>query len=95
MTGLQYTVRYKLLWRVDLLTDVSTSSSLILYTHPDCAYSAAAKSDLQKLETEFIEIDISKQPEALEELLKLTGGERITPVMVYGDEVTVGYGGVG
>ena len=77
------------------MTEAGTHSSLILYTHPDCAYSTAAKSDLQKLETEFIEIDISKQPEALAELLKLTGGERITPVMVYGDEITVGYGGVG
>ena len=77
------------------MTEGSTNSSLILYTHPDCAYSAAAKADLQKLETEFIEIDISKQSEALSELLQLTGGERITPVMVYGDQVTVGYGGVG
>ncbi len=73
----------------------SVKTKIILYTHPDCNYSDAARADLQKLEVEFTEIDISKHPEAESELLRLSGGERITPVMVYGDEVTVGYGGVG
>ena len=77
------------------MNDESCRPSIILYTHPDCNYSDAARADLQKLEVEFTEIDISKHPSTLPELLRLSGGERITPVMVYGDEVTVGYGGVG
>lgn len=71
------------------------SERLIIYTHPDCAYSAAAKDDFQKLGIEFTEIDISKNPEAIPELERLTGGERITPVILEGELVTVGYHGVG
>ena len=36
-----------------------------------------------------------EHPEHVEELEKLTGGERITPVMVEGDLVIVGYHGIG
>ena len=43
----------------------------------------------------FDEIDVSLHPEAVPELERLTGGERITPVIVEGEEVIVGYHGVG
>ena len=66
-----------------------------IYTHPDCPYSAAAKADFAKLQIEFHEIDVSINHGAIEDLEKLTGGERITPVIVEGDNVTIGYYGVG
>ncbi|MFQ5860701.1 MAG: UXX-star (seleno)protein family 2 [Dehalococcoidia bacterium] len=70
-------------------------ATVVIYTHPDCTYSAAAKDELQKNSVPFREIDISKNPEAILELERLTGGERITPVLVEGDAVTVGYYGAG
>ncbi len=69
--------------------------SVVVYTHPDCDYSVTLKSDLDKKGVQYREIDISTVPGATEELMRLTNGERITPVMVEGGRVTVGYYGVG
>ena len=69
--------------------------ALTIYTHPDCAYSQAAKSDLQRDEVLFEEIDVTIVAGSIDKLEALTGGERITPVIVDGEKVTVGYGGVG
>ena len=71
------------------------TATIILYTHPDCSYSDAQRDDYLKQSVEFHEIDVSLHPEAVPELERLTGGERITPVIVQGDTVTVGYHGVG
>jgi glutaredoxin len=68
---------------------------LVLYTHPDCAYSAAVKFDYDNRGVAYTEIDISVHPEAIPDLEKLTGGERITPVTVEGDQVTIGLKGIG
>ena len=68
---------------------------LIIYTHPDCEYSAAAKLEFDELSISYREIDVTKVPGAVEELERLTGGERITPVIVEDGRVTVGYMGVG
>jgi len=68
-------------------------STIILYTHPDCAFSAAAKMDFRRSKVAYTEIDVAKQPEKIEELLELTNGERITPVKVEGGQVTIGFKG--
>ena len=60
----------------------ASPSAFILYTHPDCAFSAAAKMDYRKRKVDYVEIDVSKQPDKIPDLQKLTGGERLTPVMV-------------
>ena len=74
---------------------LENTATIIIYTHPDCSYSAAAKDDFQKSGVDFREIDVTLHPEAVAEVERLTGGERITPVVVDGDTVTVGYYGVG
>ena len=71
----------------------SSESTIILYTHPDCAFSAAAKMEYRRSKVAYTEIDVSKQPEKVEELLGLTNGERITPVIVDGGQVTIGFKG--
>ena len=71
------------------------TSTIIIYSHPDCTYSSAAKDDYRSRGVKFDEIDVSLHPEAVPELERLTGGERITPVIVEGEEVIVGYHGVG
>ena len=71
------------------------TKTIIMYTHPDCDASSEAKADYARDEIAFTEIDVTKVPGAVEELEKLTGGEHITPVIVDGDMVIIGYGGVG
>jgi glutaredoxin len=66
-----------------------------VYTHPDCDYSNALKAELAELGVEYEEIDLAKRPEEWDTLAGLTDGERITPVSVEGDLVTVGFKGIG
>ena len=71
------------------------ADKVVLYTHPDCTYSDALKEELDAGGTRYEEIDLALRPEAWARLEELTGGERITPVMVEGDTVSVGFHGVG
>ena len=71
------------------------SDTVLIYTHPDCGYSTQAREELAQNEVEFTEIDLSVTPEAWAEVERLTGGDRITPVVVEGDLVTVGFNGMG
>ena len=66
---------------------------VILYTHPDCAFSSAAKMDYRKRKVAYEEVDLSKQEDRIPELLALTKGERITPVIVESGVVTIGFKG--
>lgn len=68
-------------------------ASTIIYTHPDCAYSSAAKMDYRKRKVDYIEIDLSKQTDQIPALLELTAGERVTPVIVENGAVTIGFKG--
>ena len=69
--------------------------TLVVYTHPECGYSDALKDELDTDGVEYEEIDLSLRPDEWPRLEELTGGERITPVTVEGDLVTVGFHGVG
>ena len=71
------------------------SDTITLYTHPDCTYSDALKDELEDLAVDYEEINLALQPEMWEKVEQLTGGERITPVMVTPDNVEVGFHGVG
>ena len=68
-------------------------SDTLIYTHPDCAYSSAAKMDYRKRKIDYTEIDLSKKADQIPALLELTNGERITPVIVEDGVVTVGFKG--
>lgn len=72
---------------------MAQASDVILYTHPDCAFSAAAKMDYRKRKVAYLEVDLSKEEEKIPDLLALTNGERITPVIVDGGVVTIGFKG--
>ncbi|SVE31285.1 uncharacterized protein METZ01_LOCUS484139 [marine metagenome] len=37
---------------------------ILIYTHPDCTYSEAAKDELHRADVPFKEIDLSINPEA-------------------------------
>ena len=68
-------------------------SNTLIYTHPDCAYSSAAKMDYRKRKIDYTEIDLSKKADQIPALLKLTNGERVTPVIVEDGVVTIGFKG--
>lgn len=67
----------------------------ILYTYPGCGYTTDLKRELRREGVEYDEVDLSRIPERIPELLALTDGERITPVFVDGDEVQIGRNGIG
>lgn len=71
----------------------ASQSTILIYTHPDCAFSAAAKADFRKRKIAYTEIDVSKQQDKVPELLKLTKGDRVTPVIVENGKVTIGFKG--
>ena len=68
-------------------------STTFIYTHPDCAYSSAAKMDYRKRKIDYTEIDLSKKADQIPALLELTNGERVTPVIVEDGVVTIGFKG--
>ena len=72
---------------------MTTATEVILYTHPDCAFSAAAKMDYRKRKVAYEEVDLSRQEDRIPELLALTKGERITPVIVENGSVIIGFKG--
>ncbi len=72
------------------------SGKAIIYTHPTCGYCDLLKDDVKAKGIDFDEIDVSKQPEYWTEVERLSGGDRITPVMVTAEgEVEIGYKGIG
>ena len=71
------------------------TATITIYTQKDCSYSDAAMSEMNDEGTVYTKIDIDDVPGAKEELLKLSNGEPITPVMLRGDEVIIGYHGLG
>ena len=70
-----------------------STESLVIYTHPDCSFSSAAKMEYRRGRIAYTEIDLAKQPDQIPALLELTNGERITPVIVQDGVVTIGYKG--
>ena len=74
---------------------METQSAITVYTRPDCTYSDALIEELDGKGINYIAVDLLREPEKIPELTKLTGGERITPVMVDGSVVTVGFRGAG
>lgn len=74
---------------------MTETDRVVFYSHPDCTYSGALKEELDGAGVAYEEIDLALKPEAWVALEELTGGERITPVLVEGETVTVGYHGVG
>ena len=71
----------------------SSEATVTIYTHPDCAYSGAAKMDFRKRKVPYIEVDVSKEKDKIANLLKLTDGERLTPVIVENGQTTIGFKG--
>jgi len=68
-------------------------ADVIIYTKTGCPYCAAAKKFYCDKGTAFDEINITERPAAIEELLKISGGQKIVPVVIDNGEVKLGFGG--
>ncbi len=60
-----------------------------LYVRRDCAHCDRQRDDLVRRAVAFTEVDVTAHPEVVPELLKLTKGRRIVPVLVEGARITV------
>ena len=60
-----------------------------LYTKTGCPYCQAKKDEFDRQGVEYEEININEVDGAKEDLLKITGGQRMVPVIVDGAKVTI------
>lgn len=68
---------------------MSDGPLVLLYVRAGCPYCDAAREALAARGARVREIDVGASPRTIPELLKLTGGRRIVPVIVEGAEVRV------
>jgi glutaredoxin 3 len=62
---------------------------VVLYTKTGCPYCAAKRKEFSDDRLPFTEVNVTEKPERIPELLKLTGGRRVVPVIVDGDRVSI------
>lgn len=65
----------------------------VIYTKPGCPYCAEAKQDLEERGVPYEEISTADNAQAREDVMRLSGGSGLVPIMVTGEEVKVGFGG--
>jgi glutaredoxin 3 len=64
-----------------------------IYVKPGCPYCEAAREYYTQQRVAFEEVNIIGNPEAQKELLKLSKGKRMVPVIVDKGQVKVGWDG--
>lgn len=60
-----------------------------LYTRDGCAHCARQRAAIVAAGDRIVEVNLSHEPQAMTEFLKLTGGRRIVPVVVRGVRIEV------
>jgi len=56
-------------------------------------YTQAARDDFQRRQVSFEYVNVKKDPAGLRRMLEFSKGRRAVPVIVDGDQVTIGFGG--
>ena len=64
-----------------------------IYGKDTCPYTTAAREDYARRKIAAEYINVLADPEKLKEMMKHSKGQRKVPVIVDGDQVTVGFGG--
>jgi len=62
-----------------------------IYTTAACHYCRQAKEYLTEKGVEFEAVDVSSDPQALQEMKKVSGGARSVPVISIGEKVIIGF----
>jgi glutaredoxin 3 len=82
------------LYELDEKRRVATvPQKVVIYTKPGCPYCAAARQDLKERGVPYEEISTENNPKAVEEVMRLSDGKGIVPILVSGEEVKIGFGG--
>jgi glutaredoxin len=68
-------------------------ADVTIYTKPGCPYCAAAMKHYTEMGIPFDEVDVKQSASHMEKALKISGGQRIVPVIVDHGEVKLGFGG--
>jgi glutaredoxin 3 len=69
------------------------AEEVIIYGKDSCPYTVAARDDYRDRGVAFRYINVKKDPQGLEAMLRATNGRRQVPVIVEAGRVTVGFGG--
>jgi glutaredoxin len=67
-----------------------TDKKILIFGTDTCPFCIQAR---EAYRDRAVFINVDKNPEALKEMLALSGGKRQVPVIVEGDKVTVGFAG--
>ena len=62
---------------------------VLLYVRTGCPFCAAQRAELAVRGVAVREINLTERPQAVAELMKLTGGRRVVPVIVDGPLIAV------
>jgi glutaredoxin len=65
------------------------AAPVLLYTKTGCPFCDAKRAELATRGVAVREINVTERPQAVVELLKLTGGRRVVPVVVEGGTIAV------
>ena len=71
------------------------ANKILVYSTLGCGYTDVVKAELERDGKDYEEINLSLYPERWDEILEYTDGVKLTPVVVDGEEVTVGVNGIG
>jgi glutaredoxin len=66
---------------------------VLIFGKDGCPYTQAAMDDHKARKVPFQYINVKKNPAEMDRILGYSKGQRCVPVIVDGDEVTVGYAG--
>jgi glutaredoxin len=66
---------------------------ILIFGKDACPYTEAALDDCKARQVPFEYINVKKNAADLERMLTYSGGRRRVPVIVDGEQVTIGFGG--
>jgi glutaredoxin 3 len=72
---------------------VTATAPVVLYVKTGCPFCAAQREALAARGVAWREVNVSERPETIPELLKVTRGRRIVPVVVAGGRIEIAPGG--
>ena len=68
---------------------MTATAPVVLYVKTGCPFCAAQRDALAARGVAWREVNVSERPETIPELLKVTRGRRVVPVIVEGGRIAV------
>lgn len=66
---------------------------VLIFGKDTCPYTRAAREDYEKRGLDVEYVNVKKDPDGMQRMLRYRGGRRDVPVIVEDERVTVGFGG--